>query len=186
MTVAITSLLLVLSLRASADEAAALEARGDDAGAYRAATAWARAHPGDPLARLEAGRLALKVGDHIDAAAMWLDPVTALVPENPRAHYLWALVEDARGRPGEARRAYETALTLRPTYDDATLRAAGAAAREGDVARAIGLYRSYLVRHPKAAGVRLALGRLTGEADKALVRPERGTRKMRPLKPSGR
>jgi tetratricopeptide (TPR) repeat protein len=139
------------------EAALALEQRGDDAQAVEAVSRLVRADPAAVLPRLEAARLLLKQGSALDAAEWHADVARSLAPENPRAHFLWALVCEERGRRGEARASLEVALALRADYADAQYRLAGLKFAAADYAGASALYRSYLDARPDALGARLQL-----------------------------
>src|SRR5215813_1493312 len=79
----------------------------------------------EALARMEAGRLRLQLGEDLDRAEAHLETARFLVPENPRAHYLWGLLMEERGRRAEAIRSFEMAILYRPDYADARFRLAG-------------------------------------------------------------
>lgn len=148
--------LLIIVATSPLEQAQALEEQGDDAGAVRVLD---RAVSGDPLwamGRVELGRLQLKQG-LTDAALVHLDVARSLAPENPRAHYLYALAADETGRRRECRRALEVALELREGYADAQVRLASVLMAEGEHAQAARLLEAYLAAHPQAVGLRLQL-----------------------------
>jgi tetratricopeptide (TPR) repeat protein len=109
------------------------------------------------LGRLELGRLLLKSGERGQLAEFHLDVARALLPENSRAHYLYALALEDQGRPREARRALEVALALRDDYSDAWFRLAGLAFAQGDWAGAVTGYTRLLRYQPGDTGARLQL-----------------------------
>ncbi len=133
------------------------EQQGDDARALEELEQLIAVDPVAVLPRLEAGRLRLKSGARLDLAEWHVDVARSLAPENPRAHYLWALVCEERGRRPAARRALEVALTLRPDYPDAQFRLAGVLFADGDFEGAATWYRAYAAQHPEATGARLQL-----------------------------
>jgi len=139
------------------EKAQALEASGDDVGAVAVLERAVTADPSWAMARLELGRLQLKLGQRTDAAEVHLDVARSLAPENPRAHYLFALAADAQGQRRAARAALEVALALRDDYADARYRLAGLLYADGDYARAADAYRAYVATHPEATGARLQL-----------------------------
>lgn len=148
---------LVLILAAAPlDEAQSLEQAGDDGAAIAVLEKAVRADPRWAMARVELGRLALKQGAS-DAALLHLDIARSLAPENPRAHYLFALAADEAGRRNESRRALEVALTLREGYADAQVRLAGLLSAEGDPRGAARVLEPYVQAHPEANGARLQL-----------------------------
>jgi tetratricopeptide (TPR) repeat protein len=158
------------------EEALAAERSGDAARALESVEQLVRADPAWPLARIEAGRLRLKLGEDLDRAEMHLEAARSLAPENPRAHYLWALLMDERGQRREAIRSLEVALLYRPEYPDARLRLAGDYFSDGNWAQAEGHYRAISRFHPDWSQARLQLaaalekeGRL-GDAEDELRR----------------
>lgn len=163
--------LLLLAAAASdgaLQQAQALEAAGDDAGA---AKVLARAVEGDPtwaMARLELGRVELKLGQRTAAAHAHLDIARSLAPENPRAHYLYALAADEQGARRDARQALEVALELRDDYSDARYRLAGLLFADGDFPRAVAAYHVYVTNHPEATGARLQLATALERAGQAI------------------
>ncbi|MFO0596044.1 MAG: tetratricopeptide repeat protein [Myxococcaceae bacterium] len=138
------------------EQAQALENAGDDRGALRLLTAAVVENPTWAIGRVELGRLELKLGE-TDAAFAQLDIARSLAPENPRAHYLFALAADDAGHRNESRRALEVALALRSGYADAQQRLASVLVAEGDFAGASVALRAYLSAHPDANGARLQL-----------------------------
>jgi tetratricopeptide (TPR) repeat protein len=135
----------------------ASELAGDDAGAVALLERSVRALPTWGLGRLELGRLLLKSGERGQLAEFHLDVARALLPENSRAHYLYALALEDQGRPREARRALEVALALRDDYSDAWFRLAGLAFAQGDWAGAVTGYTRLLRYQPGDTGARLQL-----------------------------
>lgn len=157
MFAAVTLIVLASGGEALLAKAQALEQGGDDGAALTVLEQAVRADPSWPMARVELGRLQLKRGDRLDAAEVHLDVARSLAPENPRAHYLYALAADERGRRGEARRSLEVAIALRDDFADARFRLAGILFAEGDFAGAAGAYQRYVAAHPEATGARLQL-----------------------------
>lgn len=148
--------LLLLLMATPFEQAQALEQAGDDAGATALLEAAVRADPRWAIGRVELGRLQLKQGA-TQAAFQHLDIARSLAPENPRAHYLFALAADEVGRRAESRQALEVALVLREGYADAQVRLAGVLAAQGDSRGAARALRAYLSAHPEANGARLQL-----------------------------
>lgn len=158
--------LVVMTLCAALDapgnnEALALarerEAAGDDVGARRVLEAGVQASPTWALGRLELGRLVLKAGSQPELAEFHLDVARALIPENPRAQYLYALAVEERGRPAEARQALETCLALREDFAEAWYRLAGLRFSAGDWNGAMEAYAHFLKHQPADTGARLQL-----------------------------
>ncbi|MEW5738822.1 MAG: tetratricopeptide repeat protein [Myxococcota bacterium] len=150
-------LIATTSTDGALQRAQGLENQGDDVGA---AAILETAVAGDPtwaMARLELGRLQLKLGQRLEVAEAHLDIARSLAPENPRAHYLFALAADERGRRKDAVRALQVALALRDDYADARYRLAGLLYAEGDFARAAQAYADFAALHPEATGARLQL-----------------------------
>ena len=147
------ALLLVLSA-APLEEAQSLEQAGDDVAATGVLERAVKADPRWAMGRVELGRLDLKQGA-TEAALLHLDIARSLAPENPRAHYLFALAADEAGRRNESRRALEVALALREGYADAQVRLAGVLSADGEYRAAAKLLRSYVAAHPEANGARL-------------------------------
>jgi tetratricopeptide (TPR) repeat protein len=161
---------------ATLQDALSLERAGDDERALSALDALVRAEPGAVLARLEAGRIRLKLARDLEQAELDLDAARALAPENPRAQYLWGLLQEERGRGDEALTAYRNAVTFRPSYEDPRFRLAGLHFARGEWAEAEEHYRVLAELRPDWTQVRLQLaaalekqGRL-GEAEAELVR----------------
>ncbi len=137
------ALILLGSASASGlEDALALERSGDPARALASIEELLRRDPTWALAQMEAGRLRLQLGKDLDRAEAHLEAARFLVPENPRAHYLWGLLMEERGRRPEAIRSFETAILYRPDYVDARFRLAGDYFSEGDWARAVLHYRA--------------------------------------------
>jgi tetratricopeptide (TPR) repeat protein len=139
------------------DRARAQEEAGD---VLAAIATLERAVAGDPLwvlARLELGRLRLAQGVKTDAALQHLDVARSLAPENPRAHYLFALAAEENRAPVQSRRALEVALALRPGYADAQYRLAGLLMSEGANAEAARLLQQFIAKQPAATDAKLLL-----------------------------
>ncbi|HYR55455.1 MAG TPA: tetratricopeptide repeat protein [Myxococcaceae bacterium] len=124
------------------EDALAIEQSGDVARALDSMERLVRGDPTWALVRIEAGRLQLKLGRDLDRAQMHLDAARALAPENARAHYLWGLLMEERGRRREAIRSFEIAVLYRPDYADARFRLAGHYFSEGNWAEAEVHYRA--------------------------------------------
>jgi Tfp pilus assembly protein PilF len=137
-------------------EALALEG-GDEAAALAALDALVVASPGYELARLEDARLRLKRGEGLALAEANLEAARSFAPENPRAHFLWGMLEEERQRAPAAIAAYRVALVLRTDYDDARFRLAGLLFNVGDFKGAADAYRLFTRAHPEAVGARLQL-----------------------------
>lgn len=148
---------LLLAAGGPLDSALALEQQGKDTEALSALDALVKQSPGEVIARLEDARLRIKLGAGLDLAEAHLEAARSRAPENPRVHYLWALLCDERGRRPEARRALEVALALRPDYLDARFQLAGILFSESDFAGAAAAYSAYVAAHPDATGARLQL-----------------------------
>ncbi len=146
--------LLVILAASPLERAQAMEQNGDDGAALEVLQIAVAGDPRWAMARVELGRLQLKQGAS-EQAFEQLDIARSLAPENPRAHYLFALAADEAGRRNESRRALEVALTLRDGYADAQVRLAGLLSAEGDDAGAARLLRPYVAAHPEANGARL-------------------------------
>ena len=147
---------LVLAGATPLEQAQVLEQGGDDTAAIAVLNTAVTADPRWAMGRVELGRLQLKQGASA-AAFEQLDIARSLAPENPRAHYLFALAADEAGHRNESRRALEVALMLREGYADAQVRLAGVLAAEGDYRSAAATLRAYLGSHPEANGTRLQL-----------------------------
>jgi Flp pilus assembly protein TadD len=154
----LSSVLLALLILGTSplEQAQALEQSGDDAAAIAVLEQAVSADPKVALFRVELGRLQLKQGTS-DFALQQLDIARSLAPENPRAHYLFALAADEAGRRNESRRALEVALALREGYADAQVRLAGVLSAEGDDRGAAATLKPYVAAHPEANGARLQL-----------------------------
>lgn len=156
-SLAMTWVVLASDRAAGLQEALRLEQQGDDAGAIARLDALVHEAPAWELPRLEAGRLRLKEGRSVDRAEFDLDVARSLAPENPRAHYLWALLCDERGRRREARASLEIALALRHDYGDARFRLATSLYADGAFAEAADAYGAYVAKHPEATAAQLQL-----------------------------
>lgn len=163
-----TLLLLAAAADGALQQAQSLESAGDDAGAARVLARAVAAEPTWAMARLELGRLELKLGQHTDAALVHLDIARSLAPENPRAHYLYALAADEQGARRAARQALEVALELRDDYSDARYRLAGLLYADGDFLHAVAAYHVYVSNHPEATGARLQLATALERAGQAV------------------
>ena len=124
------------------DGALALEREGRDGEALAAMDALVLRSPAWELPRLEAARLRMKLGREVNRAGFDADVARSIAPENPRAHYLVGLVCEERGEEAEAVSAYEEALVLKPSYDEARFRLAGIYFARGDWALAEEHYRA--------------------------------------------
>lgn len=149
-------LLLTVLATTPLSEAQALEEVGNDTAAIALLQAAVIADPRWAMGRVELGRLELKQGA-TEAALVHLDVARSLAPENPRAHYLFALAADEAGHRNESRRALEVALTLREGYADAQVRLASVLSAEGNHRGAANALRPYVATHPEANGARLQL-----------------------------
>ena len=151
---------LLLQLPTPLDQAAALEAQGEDDAALRTVEGAAIAEPTSELYRLEAARLLLKLGREPERAQTHLEIALALAPENPRGHFLWAaLLEERRDLRG-ALQSLEHALLIRPSDLDARARAASMALSLGDDLRAEYHLRELKKLHPELTGERIQLALL--------------------------
>lgn len=119
------ALLAVLSAVPTLDDVLAAEKDGDDKRALLLAKQVAAREPGWHLARLEAGRLRLKLGVELGAAEVDLEVARSRAPENPRVHYYWALLSLERGDLEQAQSFLERAVLLRSSYAEARARLAG-------------------------------------------------------------
>lgn len=107
------------------EHALGLERAGDDAAALKELVQLEREQPQWEIARLEAARLRLKGGQELDQAQLDLEVARSIAPENPRGHYLWALLLEERGQRAEAIASLELAVRFREDYDEARLHLAG-------------------------------------------------------------
>ncbi|MER2565660.1 MAG: hypothetical protein ABTQ32_33365 [Myxococcaceae bacterium] len=138
-------------------EALELEKQGADAQALEQLEALVATDPTWELARLEAARVRLKIGNELERASWHADIARSLSPENPRAHYLWALAQDENGNQVEATRSLEVALALRADFPDARFRLAGLLSAQRRWTEAIVAWRAYVEAMPGATGARLQL-----------------------------
>jgi tetratricopeptide (TPR) repeat protein len=145
------------ALMNSLQEALVLEQRGDDEAALRALDALEAGHPVWELPRLEGARIRLKRGGELDRVRYSLEVAQALVPENPRAAFLWAQLMEERGRADLAAQALDVAVALRPGYADAHLRLAHLAFGRGDYPRAETHYRAVKQLDASSVPARLQL-----------------------------
>lgn len=165
------------------EAALAREAGGDDAGALADLEALVRTRPAWELPRLEAARLLLKLGQAPQRAQRHLDVAGALAPANPRVHYLQGLLWEEQGHTWAALQALERALSYRPAYDDARLRAAGLYVARGDWLRAELNYGLLARAHPDWLQVRLQLAHVL-EQQGRVADAERGLLQLRSEQPS--
>jgi tetratricopeptide (TPR) repeat protein len=138
-------------------EALAREDTGDTASALAGVEAVVAAQPDWALARLEAARLLLKLGGGLDRAEAHLEAAGALAPDNPRVHFLRGQVWEERAKPFQAMQAYEEALRLRPSYEEARFRLASVCVALGDWLKAELHYRTLSRARPEWIQVRLQL-----------------------------
>lgn len=134
-----------------------LEKQGADGQALERLEQLVSVDPTWDLGRLELARLRLKLGADAERAGWHADVARALSPENPRAHYLWALAQDEAGHREAATRALQVALTLRGDFADARFRLAGLLASQTRWSEAVTEWREYLRTAPNATGARLQL-----------------------------
>ncbi len=139
------------------DGALAIEQRGNDAGAVAALERLIVSRPAFALARLEAARLYLKTENSLTRAEGHLEAARALVPEDARAHYLWALVMEGRGRPDEVLRALNLAVLLRPEFPEAQAKLGAAYASRSDWPQAEIHFRALAQQQPQSVQARLQL-----------------------------
>jgi len=154
-----------------------LEKQGADAQALERLENLVSVDPAWDLGRLELARLRLKLGDDAERAGWHADVARSLSPENPRAHYLWALAQDEAGHREAATRALEVALTLRADFGDARFRLAGLLASQASWSEAVAQWREYLRTAPNATGARLQLAQAL-EKSGALKAAERELRAL--------
>lgn len=140
------------------------EKSGDDAGALSLAESWAAAEPRSPYGHLESARLGLKLGKNLETVDSHLRWAYALAPDNPRALYLWGLLEEERGDFEGARAAQRRALALRSDYLDAHVRLAALAQRAGDWTEAEHELRTLIAAGDASVGMRLQLASVQEKA----------------------
>lgn len=138
-------------------EALDLEKQGADGQALEKLEALVATDPTWDLARLEAARVRLKIGNELERASWHADIARSLSPENPRAHYLWALAQDENGNQAEATRSLEVALALRADFPEARFRLAGLLSAQRRWPEAVTIWRTYVESMPAATGARLQL-----------------------------
>ncbi|MFL5322602.1 MAG: tetratricopeptide repeat protein [Myxococcaceae bacterium] len=107
------------------EDVLAREQAGDDEGALKLADTLVHGYPNWVLPRLEAARLRLKKGEELGKAELDLEAAHSLAPENPRVHFLQALLFEEQGKPAAERKSLELALTMRDTYTEARAKLAG-------------------------------------------------------------
>ncbi|MBM4783907.1 MAG: tetratricopeptide repeat protein [Archangiaceae bacterium] len=166
-------------------DALELEKQGADAQALEKLEALVVTDPTWDLARLEAARVRLKVGTELERASWHADIARSLAPENPRAHYLWALAQDENGNPVEATRSLEVALSLRADFPDARFRLAGLLSAQRRWPEAVIAWRTYVESMPAATGARLQLAQALEQSGdlKGAETELRGLLKVEPLRP---
>lgn len=157
MIVFVALLLTAAPHQARLTEALELEKQGSDGQALEKLEALVATDPTWDLARLEAARVRLKVGSELERASWHADIARSLAPENPRAHYLWALAQDENGNQAEATRSLEVALALRADFPDARFRLAGLLSAQRRWPEAVTIWRTYVDSMPAATGARLQL-----------------------------
>ena len=177
---------LACSLTLGADpiaEALAAEQAGDGARALKSLDSLIARNPSSEIARIEAARLRLKLGQELDRAEADLEASRSLAPENPRVHYLWGLLMEERGRRPEAIRSLELAVLYRPEFPDARFRLAGAYFAASDWAGAEAQYRELARLRPDWIQARIQLA-ATLENEKKLAEAERELRGLLAEQPS--
>ena len=137
------------------------------------------------LPRLEAARLRLKTGQRTDLAEHDADIARSLAPENPRAHYLFALSADDQGHRVEARRALEIALAYRPEYGEAQARLGAILLAEGDYSGATKVYQAYVAKNSADLGAHVQLA-LAQERSGSVGQGENTLRALAKSKPTAR
>ncbi len=165
MVVSLTTCALWLTFSATpADAPAAARAQlkaaaqePDDAKALEEVEAIVRQYPTWELPRLEAAQLLLRRGDALDLCEWYLEAARVYAPENPRAHYLWALLQEERGRHDLAEAALQIALEIRSDYDEARLELGAVELAAGRFPHAVEAYRAVAAHQPDATAVKLAL-----------------------------
>lgn len=115
------------------------------------------AEPSAPLLRLDAAQQRILLGEELDRALLDLEAARSIIPENPRAHFLYGQLMEERGEIASARDAYQTALALRDDYHDARFRLAGLLFQAGAFGEAAAAYAQYAKAHPEGTGARLQL-----------------------------
>jgi tetratricopeptide (TPR) repeat protein len=156
------AVLVLLLLTAAEDparlrDALVLEQAGNDAAAIAALDATIRAQPEWALPRIEDARIRLKSGGDLDRVELDLEAAQALAPENPRAHFLWGMLMEERGKTDEAIKALERALVFRADYDEAHARLADLYFQRQDWPNAELHYRAVVQAHPDQVPARLQL-----------------------------
>ncbi|WP_141590034.1 tetratricopeptide repeat protein [Myxococcus sp. AB056] len=152
----------------SLPEALALEADGNDVGALAALEALVRAQPAWELPRLEMARLLLKTGGALDQAESHLSAALQQAPNNPRAWYLRGLLWEERDDRRQAVQAYEQAVQLRASYEEARFRLGTLWLDMGDLLKSE-LHLRYLARlKPEWVQVRLQLAEVLEKQERLL------------------
>lgn len=157
MSALLLAALVVVTPQQRLEAALQAERQGADVAALAQLEALVVADPTWELARLEVARLRIKLGVDLDLAGWHADIARSLSPENPRAHYLFALALDELNRREAAARSLEIALALRDDYPDARFRLAGLLSALGRWSDAVIQWREYVARVPAAPGARLQL-----------------------------
>lgn len=125
-----------------------------------AAQALGRDNPGDPLAALALGEVALRARD-AEAATRALETVVAASPEDAEGHYLLGRARRLRGDAAGARQSFERAVALRSEHVEARLALAQILLDSGDYAAAEPMYSELSHVAGSSNGISVALaGRL--------------------------
>lgn len=118
---------------------------GEAAAYFREAVA---AAPTWAPARLELAQALLRTGGSLDEIGQQLEHARLVDPDNPRLNYLTGLLMEERREPAQAAAAYEQALALRPSLEDAHLRLGRLLLREGKADEAV-THLEHVVRYQK-------------------------------------
>jgi predicted Zn-dependent protease len=124
------------------------------------AQALARDNPGDPLAAISLGEVALRARD-AEAAARALETVVAASPEDAEGHHLLGRARRLGGDAAGARQSFERAVALRSEHVEARLALAQLLLDAGEFAQAEAMYTELLRTSGASDGMPVSLlGRL--------------------------
>jgi tetratricopeptide (TPR) repeat protein len=132
-----------------------------------AAQTLGRDNPGDPLAALALGEVALRARD-AEAATRALETVVAASPDDAEGHYLLGRARRLRGDTAGARQSFERAVALRSEHVEARLALAQILLDSGEYTQAETMYGELARTSGTSNGMSIALAGRLGRVE-ALV-----------------